>query len=516
MNDWTTLIYIITGVVLALQAWRFWVFQIIPATRPDDPRELPYWIPFLGHMIGFFQNSFGLLQHGREYFKPTGEPFSITVGGQCIYVLPSTVDVEELYKNTTTLSWEVFVQDLYRWIGFSPGAIRDLWQPPTARLKNLNSERIFPPNEMMMESVIDDIQRRITWERLKESQISISQESKSSSKISLYELTSHTFIRSLTEIYWGKEIFEVDPNFLQIFALWEKTNWKYVNQIPHFLSRDMYRTRDRLIEAFTRYFSLPKSQRSDTAWFIPRAEAEMRDIGLDDRDLGRAHMLQNWAINGNMHKVTFWILAHLLHTRTLLDAIRQETSLGVVDGSVDVGYLVENCPQLDSVYHEVLRLYMSNSLMRHVTSPTKVGGKTFREGGLVLVPYRLLHLDPHVWGANAAAFDADRFLHNNDLTRNPSYRPFGGGQHLCPGRYLAKRAIYTFIAVVLARFEIRLDETTSALSPDGIGKDQRVKQKFPRAENLKPGLATLGPRDGEDVLLCCSPRKAVEAKAQVT
>ncbi|KAL8784501.1 MAG: hypothetical protein Q9213_003938 [Squamulea squamosa] len=515
MNDWTTPIYIITALGLALQAWRFWVFQIKPAIRPEDPKELPYWIPC------------------KEYFKPTDEPFSITVGGQCIYVITSTADVEELYKNTTSLSWEVFVQDLYRWIGFSPRAIQDLWQPPTARLKKLNSERILPPNEMMMEyhrrqlrpgdhmeimsrSMIDHIQGRVTWEGLKESQIGISQGSESSSKISLYELTSHVFIRSLTEIYWGKRIFEMDPNFLQIFAVWEKTNWKYVYQIPRLLSRDMYRARDRLIEAFTRYFSLPKSQRSDAAWFIPRAEAEMRDIGLDDRDLGRAHMLQNWAINGNMHKVTFWILAHLLHKRTLLDAIRHEMSLGVVDGSVDVGYLVESCPQLDSVYHEVLRLYMSNSLMRHVTSPTKIGGKTFREGGLVLVPYRLLHLNPHVWGANAAAFDADRFLHNKDLTRSPSYRPFGGGQHLCPGRYLAKRAIYTFIAVVLARFEIKLDETTSADSQGVIGKDPKVKQEFPHAEDLKPGLATLGPRDGEDVLFCCSLRKAAEAKVQGT
>ncbi|KAL8738485.1 MAG: hypothetical protein Q9181_000741 [Wetmoreana brouardii] len=409
-----------------------------------------------------------------------------------IYVLTSTTDVEDLYENTTTLSWEVFVQDLYRWMGFSPRAIQDLWQLPADRPRILNPERILPPNEMMMEyhrrqlrsgdhmeilsrSMTDHIQRKVTWEGLEESQIGISRGSESSSKISLYELTSHVFNRSLTEIYWGKKIFETDPNLLQTFALWEKTNWKYVYQIPHLLSRDMYRARDQLIEAFTRYFGLPKSQRSDAAWFIPRAEAEMRDTGLDDRDLGRAHMLQHWAINDNMHKVTFWILAHLLHTRTLLDAIRHETSLGVVDGSVDVGYLVENCPQLDGVYHEVLRLYISNSLMRHVTSPTKIGGKTCREGGLVLVPYRLLHLDPHVWGANAAAFDADRFLHNKDLTRSPSYRPFGGGQHLCPGRYLAKRAIYTFIAMVLARFEIRLDEKTSAVSEDGIGKDQRVK-----------------------------------------
>ncbi|KAL8956256.1 MAG: hypothetical protein Q9183_006361, partial [Haloplaca sp. 2 TL-2023] len=69
-----------------------------------------------------------------------------------IYVLTSPNDVDELYRNTTTLSWEVFAQDLYRWIGFSPSAIQRLWQPPSDELKELNPERnVLPPNEMMME-----------------------------------------------------------------------------------------------------------------------------------------------------------------------------------------------------------------------------------------------------------------------------------------------------------------------------------------------------------------------------
>ncbi|KAL9598806.1 MAG: hypothetical protein Q9179_003777 [Wetmoreana sp. 5 TL-2023] len=484
------------------------------------PRLIYYPI---GHTIGFFQNTFGVLQCGRDYFQGTDEPFTITVGGQSIYVLTSANDVEELYKNTVTLSWEVFVQDLYRWIGFSQRIIRDLWRFPTEKLGSQNPERILPPNEMMMEyhrrqlrpgekleilssSMIDHIERMIQWGNLQKSRTGICRDAASSTWLSLYEMTSHVFIRSLTEIYWGKSIFQVDPNLLATFAIWERTNWKYVYQIPQFWSRDMYRVRDQLIEAFTAYFSLPKSQRSDATWFIPHAESEMRDIGLDDRDLGRVHMLQHWAINGNMHKVTFWILAHLLHTPSLLDAIQQETDPGVVDGTINITYLLEQCPRLDAVYHEVLRLYMSNSLMRHVTSPTKIGGKIFREGRLVLVPYRLLHFDSQIWGGNAAAFDAERFLHNEHLIRSPSYRPFGGGQHLCPGRHLAKRAIYAFIALALARFNIQLDDESKAVSKGSTDGHHKVNQRFPRAEDLKPGLATLGPRYGEDVIFRCTPR----------
>ncbi|KAK3303784.1 uncharacterized protein B0T15DRAFT_284316 [Chaetomium strumarium] len=44
----STLISITAAAVLALLLWRLWRFTITPALYPDDPKELPYWIPFLG------------------------------------------------------------------------------------------------------------------------------------------------------------------------------------------------------------------------------------------------------------------------------------------------------------------------------------------------------------------------------------------------------------------------------------------------------------------------------------
>ena len=32
-----------SGVCLLL--WRLWAFTIVPLLRPDEPRDLPYWIP---------------------------------------------------------------------------------------------------------------------------------------------------------------------------------------------------------------------------------------------------------------------------------------------------------------------------------------------------------------------------------------------------------------------------------------------------------------------------------------
>ena len=200
-------------------------------------------------------------------------------------------------------------------------------------------------------------------------------------------------------------------------------------------------------------------------------------------------------------------MAYLLHTPALLEAIRDETARGIIDDTPDIPYLVEHCPRLEAIFHEVLRVYTSNSLMRHVTAPTRIGGKLLQKGRNVMVPYRLLHYDQSVWGNDVSAFDPERFLHHKGLARGPSFKPFGGGQHLCPGRFLAKQAIFAFVALALSRFDLCLDgddggDDGSRAGAAGVG----LKQAFPRPGNLKPGLATLGPREGDDVFVCCKLR----------
>ena len=236
----------------------------------------------------------------------------MTIGGQSIYVITSANDVEELYKNTTTLSWEHFVQDLYRWIGFSEKAIHMLWQTPTEQQKAHDPVRVHSPNEMFMDyhrrqlrpgihgevmakSMINRVSGLLQWHNLSNGQTCTRPSSEKSLNLSLIEWTSYVFIHSITEVYWGRKIFEADPGLLETYVTWERANWKYVFQIPRYFSRDMYLARDRLVDAFTAYFRLPQVERADVAWFIPVAEAEMRDIGLDHHDLGRAHMLQHWA-----------------------------------------------------------------------------------------------------------------------------------------------------------------------------------------------------------------------------
>lgn len=64
--------------------------------------------------------------------------------------------------------------------------------------------------------------------------------------------------------------------------------------------------------------------------------------------------------------------------------------------------------------------------IRLVTESVKVGGKARQPGRKLLMPYKQLHIDPHVFGTNVDEFDPRRFMNDKGLERGSSWRPFGG------------------------------------------------------------------------------------------
>lgn len=194
--------------------------------------------------------------------------------------------------------------------------------------------------------------------------------------------------------------------------------------------------------------------------------------------------------------MSFWVISHLLYDDRLLANIKTEMSSAFRKETLDLNQLLERCPRLDSVYNEILRLKTGPVGSRNVESDVIVGGKTLRAGHRVLMPYRELHLNKEVFGENADEFDPDRFLNNKSLSRSPSYRPFGGAITYCPGRFLARREVYTFVALVFHRFDIGLAALDNRLSSPG---EKLTRPPFPRTDVAKTTGGMLGPVVGDDV-----------------
>ena len=151
-------------------------------------------------------------------------------------------------------------------------------------------------------------------------------------------------------------------------------------------------------------------------------------------------------------------------------------------------HLTNNCPLLDSVLSEVLRLYTSSASMRYIDADTSIGSKVLRKGRRIMIPYRQLHENVDAYGADTMEFKPERFLVKKALKRSSCYKPFGGGATLCAGRFVAVQEVLSFIGVAMYRYDVELVKQ---------GGDEA--QSFPRVDSKKPTFGMMSPIEGDDV-----------------
>lgn len=197
-------------------------------------------------------------------------------------------------------------------------------------------------------------------------------------------------------------------------------------------------------------------------------------------------------MNANAYKLVFWIISHLLFEPDLMKEISVEVEPAFRAGkhsAPDLDYLFNSCPLLVSTCEEVLRLTNWPIGTRTVQVDTVIGGKKLRKGRKLLMPYRAMHFDATIFGADAPAFNPRRFMEKKFLVTNKGYRPFGGAAHYCPGRYIARREVQMHTAVMLMRFDMSVVEG----------------QKFPKLDDTLPSGGIQVPLQGEDLLIRVRP-----------
>jgi len=72
-----------------------------------------------------------------------------------------------------------------------------------------------------------------------------------------------------------------------------------------------------------------------------------------------------------------------------------------------------------------------------------------------MIPAPVHHTNPNAWGNDVHEFDHRRFHPKNKRHSAVSFRGFGGGTTLCPGRHFASTEILVFAAIMILRFDVR-------------------------------------------------------------
>ncbi|KAK4206992.1 cytochrome P450 [Rhypophila decipiens] len=167
---------------------------------------------------------------------------------------------------------------------------------------------------------------------------------------------------------------------------------------------------------------------------------------------------------------------------------------GVV--SLSYALIKEKCPVFLSVYDEVLRLTSGIATVRYTMQDTLINDTwLLKKGAQVQMPTAYIHTDPSTWGADADQFDAERFLETKvkrlgreeRVKRNAAFRPFGGGNVMCPGRYFTSHEVFGFVATILLGWD---------MEPSG-GREWKV----PDMDRSKLPLTSLKPQGDVKVRL---------------
>lgn len=153
---------------------------------------------------------------------------------------------------------------------------------PGALLDDMLYKRLIPTIDHVLEAVVHG------------SSTSVVTKAGDGYVVSLLQLCTDMFLRGTTTAFLGTKIWDVAPNFVKSFELWERSNWKFMFQLPDMVSGDMLQARGEIIDALAKYLDIPEEERTDRNHFVKSVEDMMRNVGCDTQDMARVFMLHLW------------------------------------------------------------------------------------------------------------------------------------------------------------------------------------------------------------------------------
>jgi hypothetical protein len=112
--------------------------------------------------------------------------------------------------------------------------------------------------------------------------------------ISLLHWCKDVLLKAAAHSSFGDALLDENPSLLDDFLTFDDVSWKLMYRYPKFLSPDMHRAKDAVINAVEKYFNLPKEKRPEANWFIEMQEAEMRALGILTHDMLKFIALIYW------------------------------------------------------------------------------------------------------------------------------------------------------------------------------------------------------------------------------
>lgn len=249
------------------------------------------------------------------------------------------------------------------------------------------------------------------------------------------------------------------------------------------------RARLRLAAAFEEYFN--NYNPGNSSALIQARHAANNRHGISLCNQARLEVGSLIGILVNAIPTLFYLLVHVYSDSELLQDLRVEleaTSVRAVPGQARRYLLVrtmrDQCNLLHSTFQELLRLHALGAGARFVREDILLDDQYLLKKGMVVqIPMAVMQSDISTWGEDANEFRPRRFLRNDLKRQSASYRPFGGGASLCPGRHFVTWEMMALTAWMVLMFD--MDPVDQGWKVPRQKQESLPTNVFPPAEDIR-------------------------------
>jgi cytochrome P450 len=472
---------------------------------------LPYAIPGLGSTLSFSTQKVGSYWRwvDAECKQKGINAVSIILSGKKTHFVFTPDGVSSAFKSRALTRFELDRQLGRNSLGMSKEDAVRAFPSDLNPKKSLTTERIHA-NMLLSTDAVNTLTDKFI--EVFQDRLSAVNTDGNCIEINLYQwVREQAFYASMVSL-GGTKLLEMYPDISHEFWAWDEGLVGMLFGTPRLFARAAYSARDSLIDKLEKWLAAgyaASTDDSDPDWepnFGARVMRKRHEYYAQQkmtlRGQASADLVFFGGILTNAIPTIGWMLMHILSPTNppelrswVTDEIR---SAQREDGSIDV-LLLSKLPLLNSMFHEVLRVYIDLLIVRQVDADTTIGPHIVHKNEVIMAPSWLSHRNPEHF-IKPDAFDPARFLVDDPETGKMKFStagltgkffPFGGGHYMCPGRTFAKQEVLGAIAVLLLSFDIDFVEFVKP-SGQGYTSAGQGADGFPKLKNGFAGNVVVG------------------------
>ncbi|KAK9415843.1 putative Cytochrome P450 [Seiridium unicorne] len=447
---------LVVGAGAAIYAFLFALLRLTQDAK--EPVSIGEGIPFVSPLLNMATKGVGFHRFMRDkYNLPI---YTLRMPGSRIYVINAPQLLTSVQNQVRKLSFTAIEASIAaNVIGVSKTTNDIIGYDVTADGSYLTSFPKYVHSALSAGPGLDAMNRRSiqyitqsldTWQK------------KGDTTVQLFEWVRHELLMASTEgVYGPKNPFR-DPAMEKAWYIFEPGMMMFVlNLFPRITAKKSFQAREYMAKVWERYFEAHAYKQGSE---LIQARVKINDhFGIPLKETARIEIGGSQAILSNTLPATFWVLYHIFSDPKVLEDIRLELSVGVIEdqsGSfiIDLSHVKSSCPIFLSTLKETMRIHSTSSATRIAMEDHLLDNKyLLKKGSTIMMPSHVQHTNPSVWGETVDVFNHKRFLREPGIKRiNPvAFRGFGGGTTLCPGRHFASTEILMFTALLVLRFDLR-------------------------------------------------------------